>query len=735
MPQSFDRLHRSVQEFVWNAGWSELRPIQSEAIQVVYDSEKDLLLSAPTASGKTEAAFMPVLSKVVEDPSSSVRALYVGPLKALINDQFRRLENELCRHADIPVHRWHGDVSSSKKKKLVEQPSGVLLITPESIESLFVNRSRYLSRLFASTEFVVIDEIHSFMGTERGAHLRSLLSRLDDIRGERARRIGLSATVGEETDEPKRWLSGDHPDHVELIEQAESGALQAIIHGYEKAPAKLDDPETLGDQDLDDAWDLADDIFRTMRGKTNLIFGNNKAVLEDLVDKLRTLCKEHRVPEEFFIHHGSLDKSIREAAETRMQSDEPGTTLCTNTLELGIDVGLIDTVGQLDPPWTVSSLAQRVGRSGRHEGEPSRLRFFVQEETPVSETELPGRLFPRLLQSVAMFRLFVVENWCEPFRPKRHYSTLVQQILSVLKQTGGVDANQLYEGLVDRGPFDDVQPSEFADLLRTLGEKKLLEQVPGTNNLILDVAGERIVNHFRFYAAFQTPERFDVRHNKDRIGEVDPTGIQEEDHLLLAGRRWEVEQVREKKKEILVFPTKGKKPPVFITPSMRNLHPRIRKEMRRILLSDDDPEFLDGKASELLSYAQEVAVEATLGEDRIVQRGLHSYLFHWAGDRVVRTIVQIASAEGYDVELSESWLSMKFNETDQETVESFLSEVANAPHSDIDLARQMSRPKKVVEKYDEYLPAFLLDRGYAHNYLNTAGAAEWADHVLREDVD
>ena len=176
-PSAFQRLHPIIQEELYRMKWTALRPIQVDAIHAILGSDAHLIISAMTAGGKTEAAFLPILSDIVEDYSSSVRALYVGPLKALINDQFRRLE-ELCEHAEIPVHKWHGDVGQSKKHGVLKSPGGVLLITPESIESLFINHPDKLDKLFSHLTYIVIDELHAFLDTERGAQLRSLLARL-----------------------------------------------------------------------------------------------------------------------------------------------------------------------------------------------------------------------------------------------------------------------------------------------------------------------------------------------------------------------------------------------------------------------------------------------------------------------------------------------------------------------------------------------------------------------------
>lgn len=729
MSNRFHKLHRSVQEFIWNEGWNELREIQRDAIDIIFDTDKHLLICAPTASGKTEAAFMPILSGIADNPTGGVKALYVGPLKALINDQFRRLEEKLCAHADIPVHRWHGDVSSSAKKRLVEHPGGILLITPESIESLFVNRTQYLAKLFAGTEFVVIDEIHSFMGTERGIHLRSLLNRLDMVRGESARRVGLSATVGN-PQETGRWMSADDERDFETIEHSGGKQLMLIVHGYDQKPVRLKGRPIPAEQRLDDYYDVARDIVRTMRGKTNLLFGNNKAELETYVDVLNNLCRENRWPEEFLIHHGSLDKSVREHVEHRMQQDEPATTLCTNTLELGIDVGHIETVGQFDPPFTVSALAQRVGRSGRTKGQASKLRFFVQEESPHAESELWERLYPRLVQSIAMVDL-LIDGWCEPLEHRLHYSTLIQQIMSVLKQTGGIQARELYRRLVEEGPFNGINIKEFARLLRRLGEEDIIEQMTGSKDIILGVSGERIVNHFEFYAAFHTPEEYDVRHGSDKIGTVDPAGLKPEDHFILAGRRWEVDRVDQKRKEVIVHPTAGKKPPMFNSSGLRQVHRKVRERMREVLLGTKTPVFVDDNAADMLTYARRTARELRLDERQIIEHGADTVLFPWTGDHIFRTLLLIAARMGFTTSSDAYNTVLIFDKTPPDEVRGMIELTAEGAFDTLDLVEGLPREQKEVEKYDQYVQEFLLERAYAANYLDGHGAIVWARQTKR----
>ncbi len=231
-PSAFQRLNPIIQEELYRMEWTALRPIQADAIHAILGSNAHLIISANTAGGKTEAAFLPILSDIVNDHTGSVRALYVGPLKALINDQFRRLE-ELCERAEIPVHKWHGDVGQSKKHRVLNSPGGVLLITPESIESLFINHPDKLDKLFSNLSYIVIDELHAFLGTERGAHLRSLLARLAQQAGHDVHIIGLSATLGDMAS-AKRWVDWQNPDGVTLVEGNGDKTIKYLIKGYRR---------------------------------------------------------------------------------------------------------------------------------------------------------------------------------------------------------------------------------------------------------------------------------------------------------------------------------------------------------------------------------------------------------------------------------------------------------------------------------------------------------------------
>lgn len=452
-PPAFSRLHATVQEALYRMNWTKLRPIQVDAIHEVFDGDGNIVIAARTASGKTEAAFLPVLSRIVAEPRQGVRAIYAGPLKALINDQFLRLER-LCEIAEIPVHKWHGDVGRSAKKTLLDIPSGVLLITPESIESLFVNHPARLSSIFANLEFVVIDEMHAFLGSERGAHLKSLTTRLASKSRSPVRRIGLSATLGD-MDAARSWLRTGEPQRVRLIEdKSDEKMVRLKVYGYLVHRVRENERKEPHDElDLPIDRPLALDVFNAFQGRTALIFANMKSDIETYADFARKEAERRGLADLFRVHHGSLSKGEREDTEEALRSDRPTATFCSSTLEMGIDVGSVEAIGQIGAPWTVSSMAQRLGRSGRKEGDTQELRLYIEQDEPEATSPLAARLFPQLLQAIAMVELMVKEKWCEPPDIDRlHLSTLVQQILSVITEAGGAMADRLYAPLIEHVP-------------------------------------------------------------------------------------------------------------------------------------------------------------------------------------------------------------------------------------------------------------------------------------------
>ena len=600
---SFHLLDQRIQRWIWKTGWTELRDAQERAIPLILDGTNDVIIAASTASGKTEAAFLPILTRLAEIPDSPGLVLYVSPLKALINDQWNRLQ-ELAELLEIPVTPWHGDISQQRKARFLKSPSGCLLITPESLEALLLRRGHGLTGLLAGLRYVVVDELHAFIGTERGKQLQSLLHRVEKALGRRVCRVGLSATLGDMAGAAE-YLRPDGRSEVTLVSSNEAGQeLKVLVKGLlEKATppklgedARLDSPAKLA---------VAAHLFHVLRGSSNLVFPNSRSEVEFYSDHLRSLCDDQGFPNEFWPHHGNLSKEIREETERALKRGElPATAICTSTLELGIDIGPVKSVVQVGPPPSVASLRQRLGRSGRRKGEPMILRAYSVERQLTARSGISDQLREGLVQTIAMIRLLAA-GWYEPvYANKLHGSTLVQQVLSSLAQHGGLRVQQLWELLCGTGPFNSVSKSHLLSLLRKLGEEEIVFQ-DATGLLLLAPDGERITQHYSFYAAFCSDEEFRIVAGIRTLGSIPISRpLAAGSCLIFAGRRWEVLSVSQQDRVIEVRPAGAGAVPGFDGATGAVVHDRVRAEMREVLRSDSPIVFLDDVGQKLLEEAR-----------------------------------------------------------------------------------------------------------------------------------
>lgn len=727
--ESFELLHEDIQRWVWNQGWNTLRSIQEEAIPLILEGDSDVILSAPTASGKTEAAFLPILSRVtdqreaLESPNSGFNVVYISPLKALINDQYERLQ-ELCDACDLPVHRRHGDVSSSKKRKALEEPDGVLLITPESVEALFLRRPSVFHQALQDVSFVVVDEVHSFIGTPRGKQLQSLLHRIEKANGEWTPRIALSATIGD-LDMTAEFLRPNGEENVEIVEPGDAGQeIRLLVKGYEQRnsdTAEEDDEEPSGT-----VVDIAEHIFETLRGQDNLVFTNRRGDVELYTDLLKRLSEESGVPNEFHAHHGSLSKEIREASERALKNaNSPATVACTTTLELGIDIGWMDSIGQIGSPPSVSSMRQRLGRSGR-KGDPAVLRVYIQEPEVGDSTPIEDMLRPELVQTIAMVDL-LLENWYEPPNLDAfELSTLIQQLLSLIAEHGGIRTDTAYRLLCDTGPFQNVSIEQFKSLLRGLANEDLVNQA-GDGDLIMGLSGERLTRHYDFYAAFWSPDEYRLVADETTIGTLPVTSPLMEGRLLIfAGQRWEVTSVDEDKQIAFLQKAPGGQVPLFGGEGAL-VHTRVRKQMYSTYINTDIPRYLDSEGGELLEEGRVHFDRLNLQDRHIVPQGERTVLFLWAGDRIVNTMHVLLSQRGYQA--SKTGMTLKIQDCRPEELLEELQHIVNSespkpPH----LAESVEN--KIIDKHDRYLPKDLLNANYASKRLDIEGTIREIESIV-----
>ncbi|MBB4287625.1 DEAD/DEAH box helicase [Roseospira goensis] len=738
----FDRLAEPVRRWIWDQGWRALHDIQDRAIPLILDGDDDLIIAAATAGGKTEAVFLPLLSRIAtrDRPGSGFDLVYVGPLKALIDDQFGRLD-QLCERLAVPVHRWHGDVSAGAKARARKDPDGILLITPESLEALFVLRGAEIPTLFGATHGIVIDELHALLDVERGIHLRSLLNRLDLALRRPVRRIGLSATLGD-MDLARAYLRPADPARVIVLEsRAEGQELRLQVRGYAvrvpRDPGSEPAPDADGDPDTDDEEAAADraiagHLAKVLRGSRNLVFAGSRQSVEAVADRLRRSCEDAQVPNEFFAHHANLSRDHRGFVEDRLKRGEtPATAVCTSTLELGIDIGAVESVAQIGPPFTVASLRQRLGRSGRRAGQPAILRLYIKEKSQDANQHILDALRVGLVQAIAMVDL-LIEGWCEPPRPQAlHLSTLVHQVLSVIAERGGATARGLFHVLCRTGPFSGVDPATFAAVLRRMGEPDvaLIEQV-SDGTLLPGKAGERQIEHYGFYAVFRTEAEYRVVRDGQTLGTLPVSfPVVPEMTIIFSGRRWRVLDVDEKTPTILVAPDARGRPPRF-GGDASDLHDTVVARMRDVYRRDDHPAYLDPTARRFLSEARATFRRRGLAASSILtEGGDETVLVPWRGTVATETLALALTAVGLPATPWGLAVMVRAPEDKVRAALGALAERAPDPLALAACARTLMR-----EKFHPFLDRPLLERDYASARLTVAAVPDMATALLTGDT-
>ncbi|MDQ1162403.1 ATP-dependent Lhr-like helicase [Chryseobacterium sp. SORGH_AS 447] len=611
---AFGLLSEPIRKYIRDQRWESLRKIQEAAIPSILGTDLNYVIISRTASGKTEAAFLPILSKV-NFREEGVKVLYISPLIALINDQFLRVE-KLCEHLDVKVTKWHGEASKAQKDHLVKNPQGVVLITPESLEAMFVNKPYHVRHLFASLDYVVIDEIHSFLGSDRGVQLKSLLSRLQEVNRSRFSIVGLSATVSDANlyAELKEFLG--NAGNTKIIRDNTPKPINAIFRYFH------DDKEEL-------PLNLLKDLYIRTRDSKVLVFPNARGRVEEVAVKLKKISERVGGHQNYFSHHSSVDKEVREYVEffAKNASLQNFCISCTSTLELGIDIGNVDEVVQIDATNSIASLIQRVGRSGRREGKASNLYLYSTDRWS-------------LLQSLACWLLYS-EQYIEPIEViGKPYDVLLHQILSMVKGSSGLYLQELLGKIAGNPTFSHISEEETKQIIDHLQEIDFLEKLG--HEYILGVEGEKVVNSKDFYSVFHTPVFLKVSSQGVKIGELPLSPqIREDENIYLSAKIWKIKYVDFETRKIEVVPAKDGKKPLFLGDAADTAH-RIREKMIEILYSHAEYDFLDEEGRLILKeMRKEFSVFAV--KDRASERPLLSgngnlEFYSFAGSKINKTI-------------------------------------------------------------------------------------------------
>jgi len=560
----FARFAPRLQEaIVARLGWGSLRPVQEEAGEALLAGDNAIIL-APTAGGKTEASMFPLLSGMVESGPVGVGALYIAPIKALLNNQADRL-GLYTEMVGLRRFVWHGDTPDAPRRRFSREPAELLMTTPESLEVMLVSRRVDEGRIFADLRAVVIDEVHALAGTDRGAHLMSVLERLARVSGHDVQRVGLSATVG-------------NPD-----------AILGWLQGTSGRPGRVvDPPRQAGRRQLlvvhrPDLAALARDAARVARGQKSLFFCQSRATTEAVAEHMR------RAGTTVFVHHSAVSREERELAEERFHHGSDACIVCTSTLELGIDVGDLDRVLQAEAPDTVSSFLQRMGRTGRRAGQAANTTFFCETTEGV-------------LQAIALIEL-AKAGWVERVGVERRcWPVLIHQLLAMALASDGIEAEEAWRHLTSVPDFGGIAREEYDRLLGWMLRDGALRLAGG--RLVLGPKAERRFgrkNFMELFAVFSSPQTYGVQTAGGRsLGSLSQAFV---DRLvdgvsafLLGGRAWAVIRVQHDERRVLVQPAPRGRQPTWGGFLPQFLSFEVCQGVRSVLLSDDRYPYLDDAA-------------------------------------------------------------------------------------------------------------------------------------------
>ncbi|MFJ2042754.1 DEAD/DEAH box helicase [Paenibacillus sp. O199] len=727
----FYRLAPFVQEFIYKKRWESLRPAQIEACNICFHTPHHMLIAAGTASGKTEAAFFPALTELHERPSKSVGILYIGPLKALINDQFERLK-DLLSEGNIPVWHWHGDVPQAEKTRLMRSPSGVLQITPESLEGLLMNRPNAIPALFHDLRYVIIDEVHAFMGADRGIQVLSELARIERMAGCKPRRVGLSATLSD-YDAATAWLAAGTNQGVDVVSSPGGRKLRLRVEHF-SFPDARDEEQA---EHLHNARKVYYDfIYESTHRKKALIFTNSRTDAEVTILEMRRVAARRQERDVFHVHHGSISAMLREETEAALRTGSgPAVAAATVTLELGIDLGELERVVQLGAPYSASSFVQRLGRSGRREDMASEMLFVCPEEED-EEAQLPARMPWTLMRAIAVIELYVKTKWVEPLEARKMpMGVLYHQTMSILKSMGEAEPKELAEAMLSLAPFKEIRADQYQIFLNYLIETDHLQWTED-RTLIIGLTGEKTVNNYRFYAVFKDDEEHKVLNGSEEIGSittVPPPGY----CFSLAGKLWKVEEVDHKHKSVYVKAAKGKVDTLWLGAG-GDIHTTVVQKMREVLSDTVIYPYLSPQAVNRLERARRLARESGLLKQVVIPAGGDSlYVLPWVGSKSFRTLERLMKHNLSDKLALRSVVPMEpyyFVVSGKVDGRTLLAEIMSECRTAEDASALLSEDEApYLGKYDEFVAPPLIREAFAVDGLDLNGLKEGLQQTLTWD--
>jgi len=710
---AFEKLAPFIQDYIYRHKWQELNETQVASCDIIFNTDNNLIISAPTAAGKTEAAFLPVITEIINTPPSSVGVLYIAPLKALINDQFIRIE-KLLEEADITVTKWHGDAPRAAKDKLLKNPRGVLQITPESLEAMLMKSKQNIIGLFSDLRYVIIDELHNFIATDRGLQLSSILERIQNLTGNTPRRVALSATLGD-IGAAEEWLNAGtkRACNSPIVNTGKRKAQIMLSHFY----VKKNDPD-------DRSWlPYYEFLYSLVKGQKSIVFSNSRSEVEINMNRLKVLAESKNERDIFHVHHGSISAVNREYTEEQMRTSEmPLVTGATVTLELGIDLGDLERIVQTGCPHSVSSLAQRLGRSGRRSG-VSKMCFVIKEDSPKYGDIFYETINWEFVKCIALIELYS-ENWLEPLCITRYpYNILFHQIMSVLFSYGEISPKLLAQKMLSEETFSHIDINEFGTLLKHMVKIGMLEKT-SEGKLLIGEKGERLTNNHDFYTVFQNRVEYSVRECTKEIGTL-LCLMRIGSQFVLSGKTWEVIDVDNDNKVIYVKYVGGKSTVNWFSDSGSDNHTKVLKKMREILVSDGEYRYLHqgalARLSEIRKTIRLTGMFSAIHQTDIFPISPNCYgIFPWLGTRAINALT--ASLHSMGLELSKIGayngiqLGLSVKVESGYMLNGILYEIKN---NIINTEFMPEVPDTVdVGKYGNYLPPELVYKQYVSKYFD-----------------
>lgn len=729
----FDCFAPPIKEAIYTAGWHKLNAMQEKAAHELLEGTSHLLISSGTASGKTEAAFYPLLSLLYHDEiqqkqgnhwaenapsdksaSPGISALYIAPTKALINDQHARLA-EICSACGQRLTAWHGESSRSKKDTVLAAPAGIVQITPESLESLLLRHSEDIPRLFGALHFVVIDEIHALLGQDRGMQVLCHLARIERAAGCSPRRIALSATIG-------------NPQHVANLLASNTARTTHVIQAE---PAELhwrvlvDYIERTG---AGGNQTVLEQLSKLTTGQKTLLFCDARSEVEELAVALRSHAENSSST--ILVHHGSLARAIRADVEELLRRDTTDVAaVATSTLELGIDIGNVARVIQLGAPASVSSLLQRLGRSGRRNHTPECA--LIARELPVSATTPIGSALPwELLRNIALIELYRTSRWVEPLDISSYpYGLLAHQILALLGSYGSLAPADLAARIHACTPFNHIEAGDLRDVLVHLAQTGYISQNE-VGDVLLAQRGEQTCWSKDFCSIFIASPSWTVKASAGVLGAVGtPPAIGK--RLTIGGAVWQVVAIDHKKQELSVVPAHGSASTIFGS-GAPDIHPKVVTTMRSVLADAEPPTYLSKRAVQRLLQAQALIRETGVSTTSVILQKTTTgqnppcwSLVPWLGSRQMRTLERLIRIHCAN-KLGLSWIARPsrhhFELAMTADANTFFSVVHNALaelDNPCDLLLDGEIP--LTGKFDHLLPPHLAHRSFAATKLDLPG--------------